>query len=271
MKDEEQQPQRLAPHLIQSMEVLQMNWAELEIHIDRELTNNPCLEYVKLDQAPSQNAPEDSPTKNAKSDAQITLGPHGDYRVEITPLVRELRIKNQARQPANGDATTDEKQFSKRMISRSQWLIESIHQRKQTLTKVIQEIIRKQADYLASGAANDLVILKMESIAESVECNVTTVSRAIIGKSVETPIGKMVLSSFVDQFKITESNQGNEVRNAIVKLVDEENKSSPFSDYQLVNELKTLGFNVARRTVTKQRRILNIPSARQRRDWGDKT
>ena len=271
MEYDDQQPERLAPHLIQSLEVLRMNWADLEIHIDRELNKNPCLEYVRFDQAVAQAESAEPPVPQTKADAKIVKGPKDGYLVEIRTLIRELRIKDDTKQTlSNDDSTTDEKQFTKQMINKGLWLIESVQQRKNTLTKIIQEIIQYQTNYLASGDAADLLILKMESIAESVGCSVDAVSRSVDRKSLETPHGKIALSSFVEDFEISRTNQGNEVRHAIVKLVDEEDKSAPYSDYQLVNKLKTLGYNVARRTVTKHRKVLNIPSARQRRDWGDK-
>ena len=62
----------------------------------------------------------------------------------------------------------------------------------------------------------------------------------------------------------------NKVRIELQKLIDGEDKSKPYSDIEIMRRLKTLGFNVARRTVTKYREKMDIPSSRQRRDWSKK-
>ena len=174
---DEEKPKRISTRLIQSMEILQMTLNELEVHVDLELSNNYCLDYKEVGKTQQYSK---------KADAWIAKGPNGNYRVEVAPLIRELAIKDEMKQRSSQEEDSETGAFLKRLINQAHWLIESVNARKQTLTKVIQEIIRHQSHYIETGEAKDLVGLKMETIAEAAGIHVTTVSRAVLGKSLET-------------------------------------------------------------------------------------
>ncbi|MEX2140565.1 MAG: hypothetical protein WD894_14980, partial [Pirellulales bacterium] len=157
----------------------------------------------------------------------------------------------------------------KRKINSAQWLIESIEQRRNTLTKVAQAIVDHQTEFLSKGPES-IEPLKMQQIADKVGVHVTTVSRAVDDKWIQTPRGIFPLKRFF--VGGTVSAQGEEVawdavRLKLHEIVDHEDKRSPFSDDELVRELAKHGLTVARRTVTKYRKAMDIPSSRQRRDW----
>ena len=110
----------------------------------------------------------------------------------------------------------------------------------------------------------------MQQIADKVKVHVTTVSRAVDDKWIQTPRGIFPLRRFF--VGGTTSADGEEVawdrvRLKLQEIIDEENKTKPLSDDALVDELANHGITVARRTVTKYRKAMNIPSSRQRRDW----
>ena len=149
----------------------------------------------------------------------------------------------------------------------------SIEQRRSTLTKVAQAIVEHQTKFLEEGGQEHLEPLKMQQIADIVGVHVTTVSRAVDDKWLETPRGILPLRSFFVGGTKDESGEDiawNKIRVALQKLIDEEDKGKPYSDDEIVKRLKSLGFNVARRTVTKYRKKMGIPSSRQRRDWSQK-
>lgn len=195
----------------------------------------------------------------------------GRYKVVVddsrTPT---LRISKYYRDRlANGTATPEEREYIKRKINAAQWLIESIEQRRQTLTKVAQAIVDHQTKFLEYGP-EFIEPLKMQQIADKVGVHVTTVSRAVDDKYIQTPRGIFPLKRFF--VGGTKSEEGEEVAWDIIRLrlqeiVDKEDKTHPLSDDELVEELRKRGLVVARRTVTKYRQKMGIPSSRQRRDW----
>ena len=168
-----------------------------------------------------------------------------------------------------GEATNETRDYIKRKINSAQWLIESIEQRRSTMTKVSQAIIDHQTAFLDKGQEY-IEPLKMQQIADKVGIHVTTVSRAVDDKWIQTPRGIFPLKRFFGGG--TTSADGEEiawdaVRLKLHEIVDKEDKQAPFSDDDLVGELAKHGLTVARRTVTKYRKAMNIPSSRQRRDW----
>lgn len=161
------------------------------------------------------------------------------------------------------------KEWLKRKIQSAQWLLESIEQRRSTLEKVTRAIVKHQQAFLDRGPEH-IQPLKMQQIAEQVGVHVTTVSRAVDDKWVQTPRGIFPLKRFFGGG--AEVAPGQEVAWEVIKqklleIIDSEEKSNPWSDEDLVNKLSEVGYPVARRTVTKYRKMLNIPSSRQRKDW----
>jgi RNA polymerase sigma-54 factor len=179
----------------------------------------------------------------------------------ISPYYRKLLMQ--------GNATDAEKEWIKRKINSAQWLIESIEQRRNTLSRVAQAIVDHQTEFLNKGPEH-IEPLKMQQIADKVGVHVTTVSRAVDDKWIQTPRGIFPLKKFFGGG--TKSAGGEEVawdaiRLKLQEIIDHEDKQSPYSDDELVHQLEKHGLTVARRTVTKYRKAMNIPSSRQRRDW----
>ncbi|MBP87630.1 MAG: RNA polymerase sigma-54 factor [Planctomycetaceae bacterium] len=208
-------------------------------------------------------------------DVRLELAEDGAYKVVMDEdRVPQLRISEYYRRRlANGTATSEEKEFIKRKINAAQWLIDSINQRRSTLTRVAQAIVNYQKRFLDEGP-EAIEPLKMQQIADEVGVHVTTVSRAVDDKWLQTPRGILPLRKFF--VGGTRSDDGDDVawdaiRIKLQEVVDNENKSKPFSDDQLVSELKKHGLTVARRTITKYRQKMGIPSSRQRRDWSAKS
>src|SRR5262245_9421037 len=168
----------------------------------------------------------------------------------------------------NADPVTRE--FLKRKIQDAQWLKESIEQRRNTLERVTRAIIEHQKPFLEKGPEH-IQPLKMQQIADQVGVHVTTVSRAVDDKWVQTPRGVFPLKRFFGGGKKT-SETGPEVAWEVIKqklleIIGNEDKINPLSDEDLVTKLQEAGYPVARRTVTKYRKMLRIPSSRQRKDW----
>jgi len=181
--------------------------------------------------------------------------------LRISPVYREMLLS-----PATPPATRD---YIKRKINAAQWLIESIEQRRSTLLKTSQAIVDHQTRFLAEGP-EAIEPLKMQQIADRIGMHVTTVSRAVDDKWLQTPRGLVPLRRFF--VGGTVSADGDEVawdrvRIKLQEIIQAEPKDAPYSDDDLVLELAKHGITVARRTVTKYRKAMDIPSSRQRRDW----
>lgn len=151
-------------------------------------------------------------------------------------------------------------------IERARFLIEAIEQRKNTLNRVAQEIVRHQVEFLDRGKLRPL---KMRDVADTLGLHVSTVSRAISDKWMQTPRGIFPMKHFFTGAAPGGEAAGLEsrdsVREKVKEIIDVEDKRSPLSDEEVVDRLKALGLDIARRTVTKYRKLLNIPSSRQRR------
>jgi RNA polymerase sigma-54 factor len=161
------------------------------------------------------------------------------------------------------------REYLKRKIQAAQWLQESIEQRRSTLEKVTRAIIQHQRAFLDKGPEH-IEPLKMQQIADQVGVHVTTVSRAVDDKWVQTPRGIFSLKRFFGGGTVTDSGEEvawETIKQKLMEIISMEDKSNPLSDEDLVSKLNEAGYPVARRTVTKYRKMANIPSSRQRKDW----
>ena len=182
--------------------------------------------------------------------------------IYISPKYRELY--------RDRGADPETRKYLKRKILAAEWLLQSIQQRRNTLEKVTRAIIRRQRAFLDKGPEH-IEPLKMQQIADEVGVHVTTVSRAVDDKWVQTPRGIFALKRFFGGGKKNEAT-GEDVAWEVIKqklleIIAAEDKSNPLSDEDLVKKLEEAGYPVARRTVTKYRKMLHIPSSRQRTDW----
>lgn len=203
-------------------------------------------------------------------DLQVERGEAGEYDVKLLddwlPSVyiskRYIELyKDKGSDPKIRD-------YLKRKIQSAQWLQESIEQRRNTLLKVTRAIIQHQREFLDKGPEH-IHPLKMQQIADDVGVHVTTVSRAVDDKWVQTPRGIFPLKRFFGGGKkVGDEEIAYEVmKQKLLEIIDQEDKASPLSDEELVNRMNEAGYPVKRRTITKYRQMANIPSSRERKDW----
>lgn len=226
-------------------------------------------ELLKLNPYPGTGF-EIRPVQKVTPDSYVERDEHGKYVVrledEYTP---RLRISKRYQTLLRGEPDAKTKEYIKRKIDSAKWLIESIEQRNSTLKRVAQAIVDHQTEFLEKGP-EAIVPLKMQQIADDVKVHVTTVSRAVDDKWIQTPRGLFPLKRFFGGGTTMESGEEvawDIVRIKLKEIVDKEDKNDPLSDDALVDELAKQGYNLARRTVTKYRKALDIPSSRQRRAY----
>jgi len=152
-------------------------------------------------------------------------------------------------------------------LNSARWLIQTIEQRRRTMIKVMNCIIREQREFFDKGIAC-LRPLTLQQVARQIDMHESTVSRVCSGKYVQTPRGVFELKFFFSSGLETEDGEDVSARTAkdIIKtLIDEEDKKEPLSDQRIAELLHEKGLKIARRTVAKYREQLNILPARFRR------
>jgi RNA polymerase sigma-54 factor len=204
-------------------------------------------------------------------DIAVELGENGEYEIRLlddwTPNIYISKRYIDLYRDKGADPKA--KEFLKRKIQSAQWLIEAIEQRRNTLSKVTKAIIHHQKAFLDKGPEY-IEPLKMQQIADQVGVHVTTVSRAVDDKWVQTPRGIFPLKRFFGGG--TQTASGEEVawetiKQKLLEIVNQEDKNNPLSDEDLMKKMDESGYPVARRTITKYRKMLSIPSSRQRKVW----
>jgi len=159
--------------------------------------------------------------------------------------------------------------FLKKKLDSAQWLIQAVEQRQRTLHDIAVAMVDHQQDFMLKGP-ECLKALKMQTLADRVGVHISTVSRAIKGKYVQTPYGLYDLRYF---FTGGVGNADGEVesrRNVYRKISDiitKEDKRKPYSDTTIAKILQEDGLSIARRTVTKYREAEGIPSSRLRKSY----
>ncbi|MPM35913.1 RNA polymerase sigma-54 factor [bioreactor metagenome] len=154
-------------------------------------------------------------------------------------------------------------------LNSSMWLIKSIEQRRMTLYKVVESILKFQRKFFDEGKTA-LKPLVLKDVAEDIGVHESTVSRATNGKYVQTPIGLFELKYFFASSLSESDGEGissTSVKSQIQKLINEENTQKPLSDQKIAEMLSSEGINISRRTVAKYRDEMRIPSSSMRRRY----
>jgi len=168
------------------------------------------------------------------------------------------------------DATSEEKQtreYIQGKLASAKWLIQTIEQRRRTMIKVMNCIVREQREFFDKGIAF-LRPLTLAAVARQIDMHESTVSRVCSGKYVQTPRGVFELKFFFSSGLATDDGEDVSARTAknIIKgLIDEEDKMDPLSDQRIAELLHEKGLQIARRTVAKYREQMQILPARLRR------
>jgi RNA polymerase sigma-54 factor len=172
----------------------------------------------------------------------------------------------------NRDGDPQTREYLKKKLQSAEWLKDAIEQRRNTLERVTRAIVGRQKAFLDQGP-DHIEPLKMQQIADEVGVHVTTVSRAVDDKWVMTPRGVFPLKRFfvgaATNKETGEQIPWEKVKKALLEMVHQEDKQNPLSDEELEERLQKSGYPVKRRTVTKYRKLLNIPSSRERKEWLD--
>ena len=190
------------------------------------------------------------------------------------PEVRvNRRYMDMIREMVGSDGTVREKdkeaiQFVKNKIDSAKWFISAIKQRHDTLMRTMQAIVDYQREYFKDGDKSKLRPMILKDIADRTGLDVSTISRVVNSKYVQTQFGIILLKSLFSEAMQTESGEevsSYEIKNILQECIDEEDKRHPLTDETLMDILNSKGYRIARRTVAKYREMLGIPVARLRK------
>jgi RNA polymerase sigma-54 factor len=187
--------------------------------------------------------------------------------------IPRLRIsqayQNELLKDNSTDGNKETKEFIQSRLKSARWLIQTIEQRRRTMVKVMECIVRKQREFFEKGT-EFLRPLTLQQVASEINMHESTVSRVTTNKYVQTPRGVFELKFFFSSSLGTAD--GNEIsaksaKDKIRRIIENEDSLNPLSDQKIADTLKKGGLNIARRTVAKYREQLNILPARMRKQY----
>ena len=190
------------------------------------------------------------------------------------PEVRvNRRYMDMIREMGGADGLVREKdkeaiQFVKNKIDSAKWFISAIKQRHDTLMRTMQTILDYQQEYFKDGDKSKLRPMILKDIADRTGLDVSTISRVVNSKYVQTQFGIILLKSLFSEAMQTDSGEevsSYEIKNILQECIDDEDKRHPLTDETLMDILNGKGYRIARRTVAKYREMLGIPVARLRK------
>lgn len=173
-----------------------------------------------------------------------------------------------SREPLHLDDPEEARRWARRKLESARWFIEAVEQRGGTMLRIAKEIFRRQERFLIDGPKG-LQPMRMQEVADAAGVHISTVSRAVAGKYAQTPRGIHPLKYFFTSGTTDSSGEAQSqvgIQQRLQELVRGEDPENPLSDDQIAAELlRREGIRLARRTVTKYRLALGIPSSSQRK------
>ncbi len=211
---------------------------------------------------------------NIIPDFIITVDDQGDVEVNLFKSRSSSLYINQSLMQTVHTATAKKDkaatQYLKSKLNSAQWFVNAIKQREGTMMQIMKAMVAIQLDYFRTGDVSLLKPMILKNIADKVGVDISTVSRVTSNKYVDTPFGIILLKNLFTEGIINKEGEvvsNRVIQSAIEGVIEQENKTNPYTDQQLVTILGDKGINVARRTIAKYREQMQIPVAQLRRMW----
>ncbi|MBR4437617.1 MAG: RNA polymerase factor sigma-54 [Bacteroidales bacterium] len=173
------------------------------------------------------------------------------------------------KKPGASKAEKEASSFVKSKYDGAKWFIEAINRRQDTMQRTMDAIVSLQRDYFLDGDDTELKPMVLRNVAEKTGLDISTISRVVNSKYIQTPFGIYPLKHFFSEGMSTDSGEEvstREIKKILQQSVENEDKSQPLTDEELVDLLTSKGYKISRRTIAKYRSQLNIPIARMRRE-----
>jgi len=229
----------------------------------------------KLNPRPGLGSTENSISQGVQPDVIISVV-NGKPEISLHPLnqpelfiSREYLKMLEEYSSRKSKAERDAGRFVREKIDQAKWFIEALEQRRLTLLKGVMAIVELQEEFIQTGDEAKLKPMILKDVAEKTGLDISTVSRLVNSKYVQTPYGTYPLKWFFSD-KMTDAEgeevSNREIKSAIRELIEKEDKKNPMNDDELCEALNKKGYKIARRTVAKYREELQIPVARLRKE-----
>jgi RNA polymerase sigma-54 factor len=247
--------------------------------LDNEDLKEAIDEILKLNPKPGgamneaardaqQITPDFTVTVN-DNELELTINGRNAPDLKINRAYREMMEGYSNSKEKPGKSQKDALLFVKQKLDAAKWFIDAIKQRQETLLHTMTAIMERQREYFIEGDEVFLKPMILKDIAEMVGLDISTISRVVNSKYVQTPFGTFLLKDFFSESISTQSGEevsNKEVKKILKDLISAEDKRKPITDDRLSELLKDKGYNIARRTVAKYREQLNLPVARLRKE-----
>jgi RNA polymerase sigma-54 factor len=246
--------------------VLKVSVLEVQTAADAIATLNPRPGTLVSSEDPKYVVP-DLLVERVDEEYVVMLNDRNVPRLRISSAYAGVIAANKRKADATTDQQKETREFIQGKLASAKWLIQTIEQRRRTMIKVMNCIVREQREFFDKGIAF-LRPLTLAAVARQIDMHESTVSRVCSSKYVQTPRGVFELKFFFSSGLSTDDGEDVSARTArdIIKgLIDEEDKKEPLSDQRIAELLHAKGLQIARRTVAKYREQLQILPARLRR------
>jgi len=247
-------------------EIVKADEASLRAAVNEIIKLNPKPGQAFADAAVNANqVVPDFVITYADGKPEASLNGRLSSNLRLNPVYVDMAERKKGMDKMQREAAS----FAKTKTESANGFIYAIRQREDTLQRVMQAILDYQQDFFTSGDEDKLRPMLLKDIAKVTGLDISTISRVVSSKFVQTNFGTFLLKVLFSEAFQKESGEEvsiNEVKNSIQEIINSEDKKKPINDEALVTLLEQKGYKVARRTVAKYREQLGIPVARMRKE-----
>ena len=242
------------------------------IEVILKLNPKPASGYSTVGSRSPHYVVPDFIVTNNDGELELRLNTRNAPDLHISDQYRDM-LRAYQKTTRQGDAPSKKEKeavtFIKQKIDSARWFIDAIRQRQETMYKTMYAIMQYQHEYFLTGDQRKLRPMILKDIADITGLDVSTISRVVNSKFVQTEFGTKLLKDFFSESLQTSSGEEVstlEVKKILSEIIENEDKRKPLSDEKIKDLLQEKGYNIARRTVAKYREQLNLPVARLRKE-----
>ena len=234
-----------------------------------KLNPKPGSVYTNYDNRSIQTIVPDFILENNDGKLELSLN---SKNVPDLHINKDYSTMLEEYQKNKNNKTKDEKEaisFVKQKLDSAKWFIDAIRQRQNTLIITMNAILEYQYEFFQTGDESQLKPMILKDIADKTELDISTISRVVNSKYIQTPFGIYPLKYFFSEGLQKEDGEEvstRQIKSILKENIENEDKRKPLTDEKLTQILKDEGYKIARRTVAKYREQMNIPVARLRKE-----